>query len=460
MSPTPPLPSFLITSPYDISSDPVISSSLYSTVDEPVGIELISPLHFPPWKSTASSSTAENHFSTNAPTTPPPRSRSVTPSPMDPEKRKVVAPKSVDARFGNSLRSSFRESNSKEKSRLARGRTLRVNILHQRIFHSQEISPLPYLPEGFAAQQDTSGFVIDKGSLPQSSPSVPSPSKTRFFRNSTKRLFPNLFLRRILSLPDSPLLWLALYFTFNLTLTLYNKSVLIHFPFPYTLTALHALCGTIGSFILIRMDPSTTRSGAGSTLASVSHYSPMPDLNAKELLVLFLFSILYTLNIVVSNASLRLVTVPVSHMSPGSIFTDRLSAQKFHQVVRASTPFFTIMFSVILLGKRCTRQKLFSLVPVVAGVGFAWVFCILHNGVIIDDYLPQNIWRLLLHSDWILPNIAGNITRRLEDHSDKCYLDQAFSIRSPHLFGKYLSDIGWHPESPRLCSLVVVEFNN
>ena len=314
MSPTPPLPSFLITSPYDIFSDPVISSSSYSTHGDPVGVELISPSYFPPCKSSASSSIAENHFSTNAPTTPPPRSRSVTPRPMDPEKRGLEAQKpTVDAYLGNSVRYSSRESNSKEKSKLARGRTLRVNILHQRIFHSQEISPLPYFPQGFAAHQD-SGFVVDKGNLPQCSPPVPSPSKTRFSRNSTKRLFPNFFLRRILSLPDSPLLWLALYFTFNLTLTLYNKSVLIHFPFPYTLTALHALCGTIGSFILIRMDPSTTRSGAG-TLASVSYYSPMPNLNAKELVVLFLFSILYTLNIVVSNASLRLVTVPVSHMS-------------------------------------------------------------------------------------------------------------------------------------------------
>jgi drug/metabolite transporter (DMT)-like permease len=43
----------------------------------------------------------------------------------------------------------------------------------------------------------------------------------------------------------------------------------------------------------------------------------------------------------------------------------------FHQVVRASTPFFTIVFSLVLLGKRCTRRKLFTLIPVVAGVGFA-----------------------------------------------------------------------------------------
>ena len=325
MSPTPP-PSFLITSPYDSSSHPVIPSLSFLD-DENVTSELISPSYAPPWKTNASSAPVENHFSTNAPTTPPPRSRSATPRPMNPEKQENRA---GDAWFSNSRRSSSRETESKEKSRLARGRALRINNLHQRVYHPQEISPLPYPPDGFASHQDSFGTVLDKDCLPLISPILPSPSKTRSFRNSTnkrfyERLFPNFFLRRILSLPDSPPLWLALYFTLNLTLTLYNKSVLIHFPFPYTLTALHAFCGTIGTFILIRMDPSTARPGAGAlTSASPPHQSPVPNLSAKELLVLFLFSILYTLNIVVSNASLRLVTVPVSHAQCCSIFADEL----------------------------------------------------------------------------------------------------------------------------------------
>ncbi|KAF8237954.1 hypothetical protein L208DRAFT_1388629, partial [Tricholoma matsutake] len=47
--------------------------------------------------------------------------------------------------------------------------------------------------------------------------------------------------------------------------------------------------------------------------------------------------------------------------------------QKFHQVVRASTPLFTILFSSIIFGVRSSRPKLIALVPVVAGVGFACV---------------------------------------------------------------------------------------
>jgi hypothetical protein len=44
--------------------------------------------------------------------------------------------------------------------------------------------------------------------------------------------------------------WLSLYFFFNLALTLFNKMVLVKFPFPYTLTAIHALFGSIGCYIL------------------------------------------------------------------------------------------------------------------------------------------------------------------------------------------------------------------
>jgi hypothetical protein len=64
--------------------------------------------------------------------------------------------------------------------------------------------------------------------------------------------------------------WLALYFTFNLGLTLYNKVVLVNFPFPYvslllgdkvtkfsylrclqTLTGLHALSGCVGCYLAL-----------------------------------------------------------------------------------------------------------------------------------------------------------------------------------------------------------------
>ncbi|OXH64026.1 hypothetical protein J000_06448, partial [Cryptococcus neoformans] len=135
---------------------------------------------------------------------------------------------------------------------------------------------------------------------------------------------------------ESAAYWLALYFVFNLGLTLFNKFVLVSFPFPYTLTGLHALSGCAGCYIALER-------GA---------FTPA-RLTRKENVVLGAFSVLYTINIAVSNISLQLVTVP------------------FHQVVRASTPLFTIFISSIFLRTRFSIMKLVSLLPVVAGVGFA-----------------------------------------------------------------------------------------
>ncbi|KAF7366721.1 TPT domain-containing protein [Mycena sanguinolenta] len=137
-------------------------------------------------------------------------------------------------------------------------------------------------------------------------------------------------------IPESPSFWLVMYFCFNLGLTLYNKGVLVSFPFPYTLSALHALFGTIG----------------GTLLAHRGCFAPS-RLDLGGIMTLMAFSILYAINIVVSNISLQLVTVP------------------FHQVVRAATPIFTILFSGLLFGTQSSHSKKISLLPVVAGVGLA-----------------------------------------------------------------------------------------
>lgn len=135
---------------------------------------------------------------------------------------------------------------------------------------------------------------------------------------------------------DSTAFWLGLYFAFNLGLTLFNKIVLVNFPFPYTLTGLHALSGCAGCYIALER----------------GHFTPA-RLTSKENLIMTAFSVLYTINIAVSNLSLQLVTVP------------------FHQVVRASTPLFTILISSLFFKGKFTAMKLVSLLPVVAGVGFA-----------------------------------------------------------------------------------------
>ncbi|CAL1709667.1 unnamed protein product [Somion occarium] len=159
-----------------------------------------------------------------------------------------------------------------------------------------------------------------------------------WFGSSVQPLLTSLsspLLRRV-RLANSQALWLALYFAFNLLLTLSNKSVLIDFPFPYTMTALHALCSTFGGF----------------TLRWRGYYTSKP-LKFRQEMVLAAFSVLYAVNIAVSNVSLNMVTVP------------------FHQVVRAVTPVFTIILSAVLLDARTARMKVTSLAPLILGVAFA-----------------------------------------------------------------------------------------
>ncbi|KAI8146004.1 triose-phosphate transporter family-domain-containing protein [Fennellomyces sp. T-0311] len=135
---------------------------------------------------------------------------------------------------------------------------------------------------------------------------------------------------------DSRYVWLGLYFAFNLGLTLYNKAILLDFRYPWSLTAIHTLCGSIGCYILYFF----------------GYFTPV-KLGEHENMVMLMFSVLYTINIAISNVSLNLVSVA------------------FHQVVRAMTPVFTVMISIVFLQKSFSNLTYLSLLPVVIGVGFA-----------------------------------------------------------------------------------------
>ncbi|GAA6010769.1 hypothetical protein JCM11491_002937 [Sporobolomyces phaffii] len=175
---------------------------------------------------------------------------------------------------------------------------------------------------------------------------------------------------------DTPAAWLLLYFAFNLGLTLFNKLVLQGFPFPWTLTAIQMLSGTIGTQIALSRGMFT-----------------QARLTTKENGVMLAFSGLYTINIAVSNLSLHLVSVP------------------FHQVVRAMTPLFTMALSIALYRKRYSRQTYLSLVPVIMGVGFAtfgdysataWGFCLTLIGAVLAAFKTiitnrVQVGRLKLH---------------------------------------------------------------
>lgn len=136
-----------------------------------------------------------------------------------------------------------------------------------------------------------------------------------------------------LQTPTAMLIW---YFFFNLSLTIFNKVVLQGFPFPWTLTAIQMLSGTIGTQVLLSQN-----------------FFTQARLSTSEQLIMLAFSCLYTINIAVSNLSLQLVTVP------------------FHQVVRAMTPLFTVIIGAVLFHKRNSRDTYLALLPVVLGVALA-----------------------------------------------------------------------------------------
>ena len=122
-------------------------------------------------------------------------------------------------------------------------------------------------------------------------------------------------------------LWLFLYVLSNVVLTLHNKFMLNQFDYPWLLTALHAFITYVG----------------------VSLQHKPTQISKKDWKTIYYFSCLYTVNIAVSNWSLLLTSV------------------HFHQIIRSSTPFVTVVLN-LFYKKYTPWTKLMALIPVVVGV--------------------------------------------------------------------------------------------
>lgn len=165
---------------------------------------------------------------------------------------------------------------------------------------------------------------------------------------------------------------ISAYFLLNLALTFYNKYIMIDFPFPYFITALHAGSGTIGCLFLraIGVQFKTSRGESKDELEGglqmyksekaftfqSNLFTAAPsqsNFNSTRILIILFYSTLYAANIAISNASLRLVSVP------------------FHQIIRSTCPLFTLGLSFLLLAKKPQRASLFALLPIVFGAAFA-----------------------------------------------------------------------------------------
>lgn len=79
----------------------------------------------------------------------------------------------------------------------------------------------------------------------------------------------------------------------------------------------------------------------------------LTPLNARSHLVLLAFSLLFTLNIAISNVSLSMVSVP------------------FHQIMRSTCPVVTILIYRSVYGRTYSNSTYISIVPLVLGAGLA-----------------------------------------------------------------------------------------
>ncbi|RYP61731.1 hypothetical protein DL771_010026 [Monosporascus sp. 5C6A] len=121
------------------------------------------------------------------------------------------------------------------------------------------------------------------------------------------------------------LTYLAGYFVCNIGLTIYNKAI----------------------------------------LGSLGHYHAA-KLTQRENLALVAFSFLFTINIAISNVSLRPSTAGTADNRRRAMVS-----VPFHQVVRSTTPLFTTFLFRVLFNRTFSTETYLSLVPIIFGVTIA-----------------------------------------------------------------------------------------
>lgn len=135
-----------------------------------------------------------------------------------------------------------------------------------------------------------------------------------------------------------PAMFMVGYFFANLVLTLHTKWLLskTKFTFPWILSGLHILMSGIGAWITLKV-------------GSRGEYKFM-KMNWPLMTRITLFSTLYSINIAMSNVSMKYVSLSL------------------HQVTRSGTPMITLLLEFLILGKMTSRWRVASLIPVIAGI--------------------------------------------------------------------------------------------
>ncbi|XP_024015155.1 phosphoenolpyruvate/phosphate translocator 2, chloroplastic isoform X2 [Eutrema salsugineum] len=128
----------------------------------------------------------------------------------------------------------------------------------------------------------------------------------------------------------------GVWYLLNIYYNIFNKQVLRVYPYPATVTAFQFGCGTLMIAIMWLLK-----------------LHPRPKIAPSQLPAIVQLAAAHTLGNFLTNVSLGRVNVSFTH------------------TIKAMEPFFTVLFSVLLLGEWPSLWIVCSLLPIVAGVSLA-----------------------------------------------------------------------------------------
>ena len=134
--------------------------------------------------------------------------------------------------------------------------------------------------------------------------------------------------------------WLLFWMANNIFVTILNKAAFakVDFKYPYALSTIHMACNIVGA----------------QTYFLFSRTSKPKQIEPSSRKSIFLFSIIFSLNIAIGNMSLRWVSV------------------NFNQVCRALVPVVVMIISMMYYGKTFTANRKWAVVPIVFGVALTF----------------------------------------------------------------------------------------
>ncbi|XP_075480297.1 triose phosphate/phosphate translocator, non-green plastid, chloroplastic-like [Primulina tabacum] len=128
----------------------------------------------------------------------------------------------------------------------------------------------------------------------------------------------------------------GLWYLFNIYFNIYNKQVLKVYPYPVTVSLVQFAVGAVIVFLMWTLNIYKRPAISGSQLAAI-----LP------------LAVVHTLGNLFTNMSLGKVAVSFTH------------------TIKAMEPFFSVVLSAMFLGEFPTIWVVFSLLPIVGGVGLA-----------------------------------------------------------------------------------------